>query len=185
MTKHTNHLKKWDIRLDYLNKREKISPERREEARLRLFSFLKEKLAPFQVILSFCSTRSEIDTLPINEWILHHKSLVLPRVENPMLSLYEVKDLHHSLLTSSWGLSEPDPSICPQVALQQIDCILVPGIVFDQYFHRLGYGKGHYDRLLQHNKRAETIGIGFIEQSYEGTLPAEAHDAALSLVALF
>jgi 5-formyltetrahydrofolate cyclo-ligase len=185
MTKHTDHLKKWDIRLDYLNKRERVSPERREEAKLHLFSFLKEKLAPFQFILSFYSTRSEIDTLPINEWILHHKTLILPRVEDPLLSLYEVKDLDHSLITSSWGLLEPDPSICPQIALQQVDCILVPGIVFDHHFHRLGYGKGHYDRLFQQNQRAQTIGIGFIEQSYEGALPTEPHDRPLNSVALF
>ena len=34
------------------------------------------------------------------------------------------------------------------VEVSQIDVVLVPGLVFDSSGHRLGYGKGYYDRFL-------------------------------------
>jgi len=48
----------------------------------------------------------------------------------------------------------------------------------------LGYGKGFYDRLLKNNN-IKTIGIGYIEQYYEDTLPTEKSDIPLTETILF
>jgi 5-formyltetrahydrofolate cyclo-ligase len=42
--------------------------------------------------------------------------------------------------------------------------ILVPGVAFSKDCHRIGYGKGFYDKYLtanQKNKRLAAIGIAF------------------------
>lgn len=58
---------------------------------------------------------------------------------------------------NEWGVTEPidgqiiDPS--------SIDMILVPLLVFDKTGHRVGYGKGYYDRFLA-NTRVGTILVG-------------------------
>jgi len=61
---------------------------------------------------------------------------------------------------NSWGIPEPvegtitDPS--------SIDMILVPLLAFDKQGHRVGYGKGYYDRFLKDcRKDARKIGLSF------------------------
>lgn len=55
--------------------------------------------------------------------------------------------------------------------------MLMPGVAFDPYRNRLGYGGGFYDRYLadQEELRLRTIGVGFRCQMTE-QLPAEESD---------
>jgi 5-formyltetrahydrofolate cyclo-ligase len=46
-----------------------------------------------------------------------------------------------------YGFLQP-PTTAPVIDLATLDLVLVPGLCFDQHGTRLGYGKGHYDRLL-------------------------------------
>lgn len=69
------------------------------------------------------------------------------------------------------------------LSLKDISIALVPGVGFDLQGHRLGYGKGFYDKLLQ-NTLFLKWGVGFHEQLVE-KLPIEAHDVKLDAVYLF
>lgn len=65
-----------------------------------------------------------------------------------------------ALRASSYGPMEP-PDDEP-VPAEEIDVVVAPGLAFDRSANRLGYGGGHYDRLLGHLRPgARTIGIGF------------------------
>ncbi len=68
------------------------------------------------------------------------------------------------------------PDSLPQIPLNQIDCILVPGLGFDREMYRIGFGKGYYDRLLSEAKDIPTIGVGFKEQYCEELLPRDPWD---------
>lgn len=68
-------------------------------------------------------------------------------------------------------------------ALKEISIALVPGVGFDLESHRLGYGKGFYDKLLKDTLFLKW-GVGFHEQLVE-KLPIEAHDVKLDAVYLF
>ena len=61
-----------------------------------------------------------------------------------------------------------------------MDLIVVPGLAFDTRGHRIGYGKGHYDKLLKSTKGYK-VGLAFAEQVIE-TVPDEAHDVPLDLI---
>ena len=65
------------------------------------------------------------------------------------------------------------------------DIILVPLLVFDKYKHRLGYGKGFYDRYLNKYlkkfKNILTIGVAFSFQKYH-KLPVNKKDVKLNYI---
>ena len=60
------------------------------------------------------------------------------------------------------------------------DILLVPLLAFDRKGHRLGYGKGFYDRYLEKHT-ALTIGIAFQEQEVQ-QIPRQFHDHALNMI---
>jgi 5-formyltetrahydrofolate cyclo-ligase len=68
------------------------------------------------------------------------------------------------------------------VSPEALDLVVVPGVVFDQQGHRLGYGRGFYDRALTEcTRNCVKVGFAFDFQLIE-TLPAVAHDRPLSVL---
>ena len=43
------------------------------------------------------------------------------------------------------------------------DFIIVPGLYFDKFGNRVGYGQGYYDRFLVNHENAHKIGLQFFE----------------------
>ena len=62
----------------------------------------------------------------------------------------------------------------------KFDLILVPGVAFDWRGHRLGRGKGFYDRLLA-EMRGIKCGVAFDEQMVE-EMPAGTHDVRMDFI---
>ena len=64
--------------------------------------------------------------------------------------------------------------------------LLVPLAAFDRRGHRIGYGRGYYDRaiaaLKQAGHRPQLIGLAFACQEVS-RVPAEAHDEPLDGIA--
>lgn len=65
----------------------------------------------------------------------------------------------------------------------EADLIVVPGVAFDATGHRIGYGKGFYDRFLRHpGQRGALVGLCHDFQLIDGTLPADQHDIRMDIV---
>lgn len=63
---------------------------------------------------------------------------------------------------NNFGVPEPPPG--DVVPPGQIDMVLVPLLVCDSHGNRIGYGKGHYDKFLQHcRKNIVLAGLSFFE----------------------
>lgn len=52
-----------------------------------------------------------------------------------------------TLTENRWGIPEPLPGTNP-IPTTDFDIVLVPLLAFDRQGHRVGYGKGYYDRFL-------------------------------------
>ena len=81
----------------------------------------------------------------------------------------------------TFGVPEPPPQACLNPAnMPDLDLVLVPGLAFDHYGNRIGWGKAYYDRFLA-ALPPETlrIGIGYDFQLLDMELPHDAHDQRL------
>jgi len=104
-----------------------------------------------------------------------------PRMREGELDLVWVAD-RESLVLTRWGIREPRFDSAQLVLPGEIDLMLVPGLAFTRDGHRLGRGRGFYDRLLAHPAlRAVKLGVCFDAQILE-ELPTEPHDASVDRV---
>jgi hypothetical protein len=103
----------------------------------------------------------EISTRRILEELFREKRAVaLPRIEGSDLRLHRVTSMAQ-LAPGRFGITEPLADT-PAVSESEPDLLLVPGVAFDRRGHRVGYGKGFYDRLLQHtNAPVIALAYGF------------------------
>nr|WP_254606012.1 5-formyltetrahydrofolate cyclo-ligase [Deinococcus sp. JMULE3] len=99
--------------------------------------------------------------------------LLAPRARfrpEPRLTLHP---WHTATEVSRFGALQP-PADAPQVPLDTVDAILLPGLAFDQAGVRLGYGGGFYDRLLP-AFRGVTVGV-IQDALLVPELPRDPHD---------
>ncbi len=177
-------LNKTILREQYKLIRQQLPKNRQLIAREALISELYPSLKSFSCILSFSSFHGEIDLWPLNQLLASEGRLCLPRMDNHQIHAYGVSDIENQLLKSDHGPLEPNPQFCQPIAKEKLDCILVPGLCFDQDNNRLGYGLGHFDRFLKGILTIPMYGIGFKEQLIS-KLPVESHDIRLTKVYLF
>lgn len=62
-----------------------------------------------------------------------------------------------------------------------IDCAVIPGMAFDAQGHRLGRGRGYYDRFLAQAAGVHKIGLCFPFQLLD-SIPAEPTDVLMDCV---
>lgn len=72
---------------------------------------------------------------------------VLSRTDPTTGELYHFEWNENTVIReNAWGIPEPLGGY--RVAEEEIDLIFVPLLAFDERGHRVGYGKGYYDRFL-------------------------------------
>lgn len=108
------------------------------------------------------------------------KVVGLPRVDaRGRLSLHRYR-AGDPLVPSAIGIAEPSAD-AELIEAASIDLIVVPALAFDPRGQRIGYGAGHYDRLLPLLGRAFKVVIGFDFQLVVQT-PDTPGDFALDCV---
>ncbi len=91
----------------------------------------------------------EVDT-----WAIIRRLWAMPtvRVLAPRCRPSDNELTHHALTPATllesnrWGI--PEPVVSSVYPASSIDWVLVPLLAFDRRGHRVGYGKGFYDRFL-------------------------------------
>ncbi len=126
-------------------------------------------------VMAFVAFKGEPDTDPLFARLaVDGKRLLLPRVE---ASGIVAVDGRAPLVVSKFGVHEPAG---PEVDVDEIDLVIVPGLAFTAAGDRLGYGGGHYDRLLL-TVSAASVGVCFEDQLVD-ELPLAAHDVRVGTV---
>ncbi len=161
-----------------------LSKERKNEASSLACSFLLDLSQKLNLVASFWPLDDEIDIAPFNLKMIEQNKLALPKVVGSDLLFFKVSSIDR-LKISLWGILEPiDTDLIP-LSSDEVSLYLVPALAFDSNFHRLGRGKGFYDKFLNSYSIHQTLGIGFKEQLSPHPLPIETHDTTLNQVKLF
>jgi 5-formyltetrahydrofolate cyclo-ligase len=143
---------------------------------LALASYRQSRTVAF-----YSSIHNEVSTVQLlRDALANRRSVVMPRVTGDDLVFRLIHSLE-DLAPGSFGILEPKAET-ELIALDLIDMILLPGVAFDYRGHRLGYGKGYYDRALSTvGNRAKRVGLAYDFQLVE-QLPVFPHDMQLDLV---
>jgi 5-formyltetrahydrofolate cyclo-ligase len=133
-----------------------------------------------RTVLAYSSYRQEPDLSALFEDA--QKVWGLPRCIGRDLVWHQFDARANTLQPGAFGILEPQ-SDWPQLAVSEVDLILVPCVGCDRRGYRLGYGGGFYDRLLADPDWAAipTIGITF-SPMWVATLPIDAWDRRLDRV---
>lgn len=133
-------------------------------------------------VMMFVPLITEPDIFPLLQTALDEgKKVCLPRFdhEKQEYEVFQIADPVHDLIPGYYNILEP-VAACPLFPRIQLDFVLVPGVAFDEAGHRLGRGKGYYDRLLKPVNGIK-CGVAFEEQMVQ-EVPIEPHDLKLNCI---
>jgi len=124
---------------------------------------------------------NEVDTARIAvDALASGKRIAYPVVVEHGLIFREVKELS-SLEKGSFGILEPCPT-CMVFNPEEVDIFILPGVAFDLRGHRIGYGKGYYDKTL-HRLEGRGRFIGFCHDfQLIDTIAGEPHDVRVDMI---
>lgn len=139
------------LRKKYKFVRKNLGEDKRNEYSLKIMNKIIESEAYKNVdtIFAYVSIGDEVDTYPIIEYSLEAgKRVAVPYCipNTRLMDFYYINSIE-DLSRGSFGVPEPDIKKCNK-ATEKNGIILVPGLAFDKYGYRMGYGKGYYDRYL-------------------------------------
>ena len=163
-------------------RKEQFTQQQLCELSLSIIDKLRLLLADAKTIVAYYSLPDEVDTHTlIDDLLADGKTVYLPRViddENMVLCRYTGAA---SLKQGAFGIMEPFGA--PISAREVIDVVLVPGMAFDAEGHRLGRGKGYYDRFLSSLSQPypKLIGVCFDFQKVD-VVPTEPCDISVDVV---
>ena len=146
------------LREESLTLRSQIPNKEVLETKIKEKILKNEKVLNASSILIYLSKKEEVDTFKMIEelWKLK-KEVFVPKVEKHDIVFYKIESFR-DLTLGKFNILEPNS--IERYQDNSHSCAIIPGLLFDKYNNRLGYGGGYYDRFLsKHN--IYKIGICF------------------------
>ena len=155
----------------------KEAAEYSSRIKTRLFNL--EQYKKSKTIMFFVSFSNEVCTHEMIEESLKNKTVIVPKVFHQEIEPSVIISFDNLVASRKFGILEPIETM--KIAYKNIDLVIVPGIVFDQHGHRIGYGFGYYDKFLHKVPKAIKIGFAFDFQVVD-KIPNEEHDIPVDMI---
>lgn len=161
-------------------------------------TFFGKLTAPMKIGIYFAA-KGELDLAPSTEWLWAQGHLLYAPILDHEQLVFGEYTKHSQLEPNQYNILEPKLASCLRrpsqdaenecrteklVSAKALDYVLVPLVAFDRQGHRLGMGKGYYDKTFAFRKTRSTpilIGCAYAFQEVEN-LPAQAHDIPMDLI---
>jgi len=168
---------KKELRKIYFRKRMELSEGEYQQLNQRLCDhfFSAVDLSHVQVVHTFLPIARNRE---VNTWLIidrlqadyPHIKISIPKINNHTAELdHYYYEEPGQLANNMWEIPEPVKGV--PTPSDKIDAVLVPLLAFDKQGHRLGYGRGFYDRFLV-SCRPDCLKVGLsffeVEEKIEG-----------------
>lgn len=159
---------KADARKEFIQKRKALSESNFQQLNLQVYHqfFAQLDLSFIKCLHIFLPIegKREPDTWQIIDRIRRefpHIRITIPSVKDDELENIYLEG-YHQLKKNKWGILEPEQGV--PTPTEKIDMVLVPLLAFDKVGHRVGYGKGFYDKFLAECRiRCQRVGISLFQ----------------------
>jgi len=134
-----------------------------------------------QHIACYLAVHNEVNGAPIiDEIFAQSKQCYLPVMHEATNEIHFVEYIQGApLIKNHFGILEPQGA---RVAIDQLDVVFMPLLVFDQYGNRLGMGLGCYDKVLANKKEKPVLcGLAYSFQEVD-KIKKEVWDVPIDLV---
>lgn len=128
---------------------------------------------------------SEVPTRGIMSEIMSGgKELYLPRVtDDEAMEFCRVRDASKLERGRRYSMIMEPAGPCAEAPPRGLDMVIVPSIAASTDGHRLGYGRGYYDRYLERRRGAATTVCAILfEKQVTKRIPADPHDARVDMI---
>lgn len=169
---------KQTLRKQIIHKIKNLTNSQKKAIELKMYKHLFNSFLwnDAKVIGITSSTSIEWNTAPIIERAWEEMKIVsVPKTisEKKTLKFYRINSFKE--LKKGYGnILEPYDNKSNYIEKNNIDLLIVPGVVFDQFGYRIGYGGGYYDRFLVDFPNYTVSLVSRLQ--LVDSLPVEAHD---------
>ena len=160
-------------------RKQQYTPQQLKELSQSVIARLKPRLAEAQTVLAYYSLPDEVCTHRLlDDLVADGKIVLLPNVLDAERMELRCYTGPQDLMEGAFHIMEPIGE--PFTDYHLIDVALIPGVAFDADGHRLGRGRGYYDRFLS-NLNSIKIGVCFDFQKVDA-VPYNANDISVDMV---
>lgn len=134
-------------------------------------------------IFIYISFDKEIETKRIiNKALNDEKNVYIPKIYRHDKSMKAIRlKSSEDLKENSMGILEPIED-SDYINKEEIDLIIVPGVVFDLNGNRIGYGGGYYDRYLEDIKEVSNKVVLAYDLQVVDFIEPESHDINIDYI---
>ena len=173
------------LRREIRRLKQQYTPAQLEELSEPIIARLRPHLVDARVIMAYYSLPDEVNTHQLlDDLVAEGKTVLLPKVLDATTMELRLYTGPHDLAPGPFGILEPSGSqyspssflfppssfLLPSSSnTSSIDVALIPGVAFDALGHRLGRGRGYYDRFL---RTLGTVPSVSSAANYRGTVPS-------------
>lgn len=174
------------LRLHFKNTRNSINSRLKTEKELfikkSVFDFIESNFIKIKTIFIYKSFGSEVGTDDlINDLLFMGYNILIPKCNELTETMSAVVYNPSKKQTkNSYGITEMEESI---LANSKIDLILAPGLAFDRFGNRIGFGKGYYDKFINSlNYKTQVVALAFSEQISDFKFQNEYYDCKMDYI---
>lgn len=128
-------------------------------------------------IFTYVSFGSEVDTKKFIKYALNdNKEIYVPKTDKVNKKMIAIKiNSLNNMSVDNWGILEPK-SVEKNKIGREFDLIIMPGVAFDRFGNRIGYGGGYYDKYVSQIKDiSNRISLAYDFQLVK-SIESESHD---------
>ena len=160
-------MQKIEARQFFLQKRKTLSPAACSKMDdLLLIQFQKMNWEPLSCVGNFypMEKQNEPNSFLLTKYLqflFPTIKIAYPRVLHATNTM-EFFEATETFTQNKWGIREPYP--IHKIDVTEMEAVFIPLLGFDTFGHRIGFGKGFYDKYFEHPvKNALRIGISYFE----------------------